>query len=87
MTNKPRGTLYVGVTSDLVRRTWQHRNHLAKGFTKKHGLFRLVFYEQYGDMYEAIKREKTIKNWKRIWKIKLIENANPKWVDLFPEII
>ena len=87
MTNKPRGTLYVGVTSNLVRRVWQHRKHLAKGFTKKYGLTHLVYYEQHGDMYEAIKREKTIKNWRRTWKIKLIEDANPNWVDLFPKII
>jgi putative endonuclease len=87
MTNKPRGTLYVGVTSNLVQRTWQHRNHLAQGFTAKYGLIHLAYYELHEDMYEAIKREKTIKNWKRIWKIELIEKANPNWVDLFSQII
>ena len=87
MTNKPRGTLYVGVTSNLIQRAWQHRNHFVKGFTKEFGLKHLVYYEPYEDMYEAIKREKTIKNWKRVWKIELIENANPGWVDLFSQII
>jgi len=87
MTNQPRGTLYVGVTSNLVQRIWQHRNHLAKGFTAKHGLTHLVYYELHGDMYEAITREKAIKNWKRIWKIELIEKTNPNWRDLFSQII
>ena len=87
MTNKPRGTLYVGVTSNLVQRIWQHRNHLTKGFTAKYGLIYLVYYELHEDMYEAIKREKAIKNWKRLWKIELIEGFNPGWVDLFSQII
>ena len=87
MTNKPRGTLYVGVTSKIVQRAWQHRNHSAKGFTSKYRLTHLVYFELYGDMFEAIKREKDLKNWKRIWKIELIENANPNWDDLFPQII
>ncbi len=87
MTNQPRGTLYVGVTSNLIRRIWQHRNHLEKGFTAKYGLKHLVYYELHGDIYEAIKREKTIKNWKRRWKIELIEKANPYWRDLFSQII
>ena len=87
MTNQPYGTLYVGVTSNLVQRAWQHRNHLTKGFTAKYGLIHLVYYEPHEDMYEAIKREKTIKNWKRLWKIELIEKANPNWLDLFSQII
>ena len=87
MTNQPRGTLYVGVTSNLIQRTWQHRNHLAKGFTSKYKLIDLVYYELHDEMYEAIKREKTIKSWKRLWKIELIENSNPNWVDLFSQII
>jgi len=87
MTNQPRGTLYIGVTSNLVQRVWQHRNHLAKGFTDKYKLTQLVYYELHGDMYEAITREKAIKNWKRIWKIELIETLNPNWSDLFPKII
>ena len=76
MTNQPRGTLYVGVTSNLIQRTWQHRNHLAKGFTSKYKLIDLVYYELHDEMYEAIKREKTIKSWKRLWKIELIEKNN-----------
>ena len=86
MSNKRRGTLYVGVTSKLVQRVWQHKNHLADGFTKTYDLTELVYYQQFADMAEAIKREKVIKNWRRIWKIELIENENPKWVDLFSEI-
>ena len=87
MTNHPHGTLYVGVTSNLVQRIWQHRNHLTEGFTAKYGLVHLVYFELHEDMYEAIQREKTIKNWKRLWKIELIEEANPNWVDLFSKII
>ena len=87
MSNQPRGTLYVGVTSNLIRRTWQHRNHVTKGFTAEYGLTRLVYFQLYEDMYEAITREKTIKNWKRIWKIELIEKVNPDWVDLYSQII
>jgi len=87
MTNQPRGTLYIGVTSNLIKRAWEHRTHAAKGFTAKYRLTDLVFYELHEDMYEAIKREKNLKNWKRKWKIELIENTNPNWVDLFPTII
>jgi len=87
MTNQPNGTLYIGVTSNLVQRVWQHRNHLAKGFTSKYKLIDLVYYELHDEMYEAIKREKAIKNWKRLWKIELIENSNPNWVNLFSQII
>ena len=87
MTNQRHGTLYVGVTSNLVQRTWQHRNHLAKGFTTKYGLKFLVYYELHEDMYEAIRREKTIKNWKRSWKIEMIEGVNPNWKDLYSRII
>ena len=87
MTNETRGTLYVGVTSKIVQRIWQHRNHRVKGFTSKYRLTYLVYFELHEDMLEAIKREKDLKNWKRIWKIELIENANPNWIDLFPQII
>ena len=86
MSNKRRGTLYVGVTSDLVQRVWQHKNHFVDGFTRKYDLINLVYYEQFADMHEAIRREKAIKNWKRIWKIELIENSNPDWKDLFCQI-
>jgi len=87
ITNQPRGTLYVGVTSNLVQRIWQHKIHVVKGFSNEYGLVNLVYYELHGDMYEAITREKNIKNWKRIWKIELIENFNPDWVDLYSRII
>jgi len=87
MTNRPRGTLYVGVTSKIVQRVWQHKNHRVKGFTSKYRLTHLVYFELHEEMLEAIKREKDLKNWKRNWKIELIENANPNWADLFPQII
>ena len=80
------GTLYTGVTSDLVGRIWQHRNHLADGFTKIHGVTTLVWYELHGTMDLAILREKRIKKWNRIWKIELIEARNPYWNDLWNEI-
>ena len=81
------GTLYIGVSSDLVARIWQHREHVAKGFTKKHDITRLVWYELHGDMHSAITREKQIKKWNRAWKIRLIEEGNLSWRDLWPEIV
>ena len=81
------GTLYVGVTSDLIRRVWQHREGLADGFTKKYGVKTLVWFEAHQDILEAIKREKRIKKWNRDWKIALIQKDNPFWTDLYPEII
>ena len=87
LASKRNGTLYVGVTSDLVQRIWQHRNDLVDGFTKRHGVHRLVWYEACGDMAVAIAREKAIKEWKRTWKIELIENANPEWRDLYAELL
>jgi len=86
LTNQPRGTLYVGVTSNLVQRVWQHKNHFVKGFVSEYGLTHLVYYQVFEDMYEAIRREKVIKNWKRIWKIQLIEEVNPNWVDMYSQI-
>ncbi len=76
------GTLYVGVTSDLIGRMWQHRNDVLPGFTRKHKIHRLVHFEIYGDMITAITREKQLKNWRRPWKINLIEELNPHWADL-----
>ena len=87
MTNQPRGTMYIGVTSNLVQRVWQHRNHAVEGFTSKYQLTKLAYYERHEDMYEAIRREKSLKNWKRVWKIELIEKTNPNWVDLFSQIV
>lgn len=81
------GTLYVGVTSNLVQRVWQHKEGLAEGFTKKYGVKLLVWYELHETMESAIVREKAIKEWQRAWKIKLIEQANPAWGDLYEGII
>ena len=80
------GTLYVGVTSNLVQRIWQHKNDLAEGFTKKYGVHTLVWFEAHGTMESAIAREKTIKGWHRKWKLDLIEAANPAWQDLYGDI-
>ncbi|MDJ0979297.1 MAG: GIY-YIG nuclease family protein [Erythrobacter sp.] len=80
--SKPYGTLYIGVTSDLVGRLWQHRNGEIEGFTKRYKVHRLVRYEAFGDMESAIKREKRLKNWHCQWKINLIESENPDWQDL-----
>ena len=87
MSNHPQGTLYVGVTNNLVRRIYEHKNKITKGFTSKYGLDRLVYYEIYEDEIIAIQREKTLKDWKREWKIALIERNNPGWEDLYSEII
>ncbi len=83
MTNKPRGTLYVGVTADLARRAWEHREGHVEGFTKKYGLKRLVYAERHDDIERAIQREKLIKHWPRAWKFDLIRGANPDWRDLY----
>jgi putative endonuclease len=80
------GTLYIGVTGDLVRRVYEHRMGLADGFTKKYGIHRLVYFEQYNDVEIAIQREKRLKKWNRAWKIRLIEEVNPNWDDLYPQI-
>jgi putative endonuclease len=81
------GTLYVGVTSDLGKRIWEHKNDLVEGFTKKYGVHDLVYYELHADMTQAIQREKRIKKWNRAWKIALIEKANPAWSDLWSQIV
>jgi len=83
MTNRKNGTLYVGVTSNLRRRAWEHRNGAFEGFSKRHHLVRLVYFEEHPTMASAIRREKQVKAWKRAWKIELIERANPDWNDLF----
>ena len=80
------GTLYIGVTNNLVRRVYEHRNGLAHGFTKKYQVHRLVYFEQYSDIEAAITREKRLKRWNRAWKIQLIEELNPNWDDLYPQI-
>ena len=86
MTNKPHGTLYIGVTNDLVRRVWEHRNHLYRGFTDRYNLERLVSLEQNDGPSAAIQREKNLKHWRRDWKIALIEAHNPEWRDLWDDI-
>ena len=87
LASRRNGTLYTGVTSDLVRRVWEHRNNLVEGFTKRYGVHSLVYFELHGDMYQAIQREKQIKKWNRAWKIELIEKTNPQWRDLWPSLI
>ncbi len=83
MTNRPSGTLYVGVTTNLPRRTWKHREGVIEGFTKKYGLKRLVYYERHESIVSAIQREKNMKHWERAWKVQLILDHNLGWVDLY----
>jgi len=86
LASQKNGTLYIGVTSNLRQRVWQHRNDLVPGFTRQHGVHRLVFFELHATMESAIAREKQLKKWNRAWKLRLIEGANPQWRDLWPEI-
>ena len=86
MTNKPNGTLYTGVTSNLVQRVWQHKNDLAEGFTKRYGTHTLVWYETHDTMSEAITREKRVKEWKRAWKLEMISAFSPDWHDLYDDL-
>lgn len=81
------GTLYIGVTSNLAQRIWQHQNDLVEGFTEKYGVHRLVYFELLDDMLSAIAREKQLKKWNRAWKLALIEKQNPTWQDLWPTIL
>ena len=81
------GTLYLGVTRDLVRRAWQHREGIADSFTKRYGCKTLVWFEQTPDIASAIQREKQMKEWKRRWKLRAIEEMNPDWNDLYPSLI
>ncbi|MBB4015467.1 putative endonuclease [Chelatococcus caeni] len=83
MTNRPNGTLYIGVTSNLARRAWEHRESMIDGFTKRYGLKQLVYYEAYEDIRSAIQRESNMKHWPRRWKIRLILEMNPQWRDLY----
>lgn len=86
LTSKRNGTLYVGVTSDLIKRIWEHKNDLVEGFTQKYKVHQLVYFEQHQDMLSAITREKQIKKWNRAWKLVLIEKNNPDWRDLWGDI-
>lgn len=83
LSSKKYGTLYTGLTNDLVRRIYEHKNNLIAGFTKKYAVHQLVYYETHSDIHEAILREKQIKKWYRDWKINLIEQDNPHWIDLY----
>ena len=87
LASRPRGTLYVGVTSDLAKRVWQHKTKAAPGFTAQYRVDRLVWFEAHDEAEPAIRREKQIKEWQRAWKIRLIEERNPDWVDLYPGIV
>ncbi|MBA4391454.1 MAG: GIY-YIG nuclease [Syntrophus sp. (in: bacteria)] len=87
LASKKNGTLYVGVTSNLVKRVWEHKNNAVDGFTRRYGLHLLVWYEMHETMESAIKREKTIKGWRRTWKLELIEAGNPDWKDLYGSIL
>ena len=87
LASKRNGTLYIGVTSDLVKRIWEHKNNMVKGFTKRYNVHRLVWYELHESMETAITREKRLKNWKRKWKLELIESSNPKWQDFYHRIV
>jgi putative endonuclease len=87
MASSKNGTLYIGVTSDLVKRAWQHKNEIIKGFTEKYTVHLLVWYEVHENMESAISREKALKKWNRIWKLRLIEQFNPEWQDLYEQLI
>jgi putative endonuclease len=87
LASKRNGTLYVGVTSDLARRVYEHKNDFVKGFTNKYGIHTLVYFEQCEDFDAALQREKQIKEWKRRWKLELIEKVNPLWRDLYNELL
>ena len=86
LTNHRNGTLYVGATTDLVRRVWEHRNARVPGFTRQYGLKHLVHFEAFDDFQDAFRREKAMKEWRRAWKIELIEAGNPEWRDLYDEV-
>jgi putative endonuclease len=87
LASKRNGTLYIGVTSDLVKRIWDHKNNAVAGFTKRYSIHNLVWYELHESMLSAIEREKKLKEWKRAWKLELIEKENPDWQDLYTTII
>ncbi|MBL8907849.1 MAG: GIY-YIG nuclease family protein [Rhizobiales bacterium] len=86
LANKPQGTLYIGVTSDLINRSFDHRNGVKPGFTSRYGVKDLVYFEPHSDVRAAIQREKTLKKWPRQWKINLVEKDNPHWTDLLPQL-
>ncbi len=87
MSSKKNGTLYIGMTSNLIRRVYEHKNNINEGFTKKYSVHTLVYYEPTTDVNGAIRREKQMKKWKRQWKINLIEENNSNWVDLYEDLL
>ena len=87
LTNKKNGTLYIGVTSNLIQRVWQHKAKVTQGFSNKYGLAKLVYYELHGDIDGAILREKQLKKWRQLWKLNLINEQNPDWIDLWDQIV
>lgn len=87
LASKKNGTLYIGVTNDLAKRVYEHKNNLVEGFTKKYQVHNLVYFESYEDIKEAILKEKRLKKWNRAWKIKLINGMNPEWRDLYNSIV
>ena len=87
LASQQNGTLYIGVTSDLLQRVWQHKNHSLGGFTQQYNVHRLVWYEAHDSMETAIAREKALKKWNRRWKLQLIEKSNPHWQDLYKDLL
>ncbi len=87
LASKRNGTLYIGVTADLIKRVWQHKNNVVEGFTKRYGVHLLVWFEEHESMASALSREKAMKEWKRQWKLKLIETTNPEWIDLYGNLL
>jgi len=87
LASKRNGTLYIGVTSDLIKRIWEHKSNVVKGFTERYNVHQLVWYELHETMEAAIRKEKMLKNWKRSWKLELIESSNPDWQDLYESIV
>ena len=87
MSSKRNGTLYIGVTSNLIKRVWEHKNNVVDGFTKRYGVHQLVWYECHESMIAAITREKSLKKWNRQWKVELIEKMNPHWQDLYDQLL
>jgi putative endonuclease len=87
LASRPGGTLYVGVTNNLIRRVFQHKNNMVDGFTKRYKIHSLVYFEVYSSVHDAIQREKNIKHWPRVWKTRLIAQSNPAWRDPYDEIL
>ncbi|MCC8368877.1 MAG: GIY-YIG nuclease family protein [Rickettsia endosymbiont of Oxypoda opaca] len=87
LASKRNGTLYIGITSDIIKRTYEHKHKIIKGFSSRYNINKLVYFEQYDDIIAAINREKLLKEYKRQWKLNLIESKNPEWHDLYEEIV